>query len=62
MSWTIKSYRSKEKGCEFDGTPGGIDTEYNFGEYESDKMNPTHRCTSSNTSTTQHWFGAKYDV
>ena len=60
-SWTIRSYGSKEKGCEFDGTPGGINREYNFGEYGSDKMNPTH-CTSSNTSTTQHWFGAKYDV
>ena len=61
-SWTIRSYRSKEKGCEFDGTQGGIDAEYNFGEYGDGKMNPTHRCTSSNASTTQHWFGAKYDV
>ena len=61
-SWTIRSYGSKEKGCEFDGTPDGIKREYNFGDYGSDKMNPTHRCTSSNTSTTQHWFGAKYDV
>ena len=61
-SWTIRSYGSKEKGCEFDGTPGGMKREYNFGDYGSDKINPTHRCTSSNTSTTQHWFGAKYDV
>ena len=60
-SWTIRSYRTKEKGCEFDGTQGGIDAEYNFGEYGDGKVNPTHRCTSSNASTTQHWFGAKYD-
>ena len=62
IHWHIKSYKSKPKECEFDGKPGGIKVENSFGRYPDQKTNPNHRCSSSDTSTTQHWFGARYDV
>ncbi|XP_022805533.1 uncharacterized protein LOC111342696 [Stylophora pistillata] len=62
VHWHIKSYKSKEEGCAFDGKPGAIKGEKNFGQYLDIQRNPNHRCSSSDTSTTQHWFGAKYDV
>ena len=42
-------------GCDFDGHPGGIVNEDNFGEYGS--LNPAFRCSSSQTSTSQFWIG-----
>ncbi|XP_022791499.1 uncharacterized protein LOC111330812 [Stylophora pistillata] len=41
--------------CEFDGRPGGIDDEDNFGEYGH--VNSAFRCSSSSTSTTEFWIG-----
>ena len=60
-AWSIKSYQSKrEWGCDFDGSPEAIGSnERNFGHYEDGSVNTKHRCTSSPTSTTQYWFGAK---
>ena len=47
------------KSCQFTSAangsislPGGED---NFGEYYA--INPLHRCTSGNHTTTQWWFG-----
>lgn len=54
VSWHIESYDSILEDCEFDGIPGRIEGKTNFGEYDDFTMNPNHRCTSSNTSTTQH--------
>ena len=52
----LKSYESKSKPCDFDGKPnGGQQQERNFGVYEY--RNPTFRCSASNNSTTQYWFG-----
>ena len=61
-SWHIKSYSSIDAGCEFDGKPGGFRGEKNFGRFKSRYINQDHRCSFSSASTTQHWFGAKYDV
>ena len=61
-SWHIRSYNSKQEGCEFDGKPGGINYEKNFGDYGDRNINQNHSCTSSSTSTTQHWCGTRYDV
>ena len=60
-AWIIKSYQSKEFGCEFDGSPGASSHENNFGRYRDDTINANHRCTSSPASTTQHWFGTKHE-
>ena len=69
----IDSYYSKVKGCSFQpnnskacvGTGGcngqGEDNgkgEDNFGFYIC--INPLHRCSASNSSTTHTWFGGKY--
>ena len=61
-AWTMNSYQSKTLGCDFDGTPGATRNENNFGRYHSGSINPNHRCTSSDASTTQHWFGVKHDL
>ena len=42
-------------GCDFDGRPGAIVDEDNFGEYGF--QNPAFRCSSSQTSTSQFWIG-----
>ena len=62
VSWHIRSYNSIEFGCEFDGKPGGVPGEKNFGQFSKLYMNQDHRCSFSPASTTQHWFGAKCDV
>ena len=62
-SWHIWSYNSIEKRFKFDRRPGGlIDKEDSFGEYSCNDINQDHGCSFSTASTTQHWFGAKYDV
>ncbi|XP_058957778.2 uncharacterized protein [Pocillopora verrucosa] len=61
VSWHIKSYDSIKRGCEFDGKPGGVSDEKNFGKFDEHFLNPDHRCSFSPASTTQHWFGAKCD-
>merc|ERR1712098_1032831 len=43
--------------CKYDGTPGAVQSEDNFGLYGVNNVNEGFRCTSSPTSTTQHWFG-----
>ena len=58
-AWVIKSQPSK---CDFNGTSGAVKSENNFGRYFPGTTNPNHRCTSSPTSTTQHWFGVKHDL
>ncbi|KAL9952710.1 hypothetical protein ACROYT_G040002 [Oculina patagonica] len=62
MAWTIKSYKSKEHGCQFDGAPGGFNRESNFGRFSDVTTNIEHRCSSLPASTTQHWFGARHDL
>ena len=61
-AWTMNSYKSKTLGCDFDGAEGATGNENNFGRYHSGRINRNHRCTSSPTSTTQHWFGVKNDL
>ena len=46
---------STEKRCEFNATEGSVDTEDNFGFYA--QFNRQFRCTESDDSTTQYWFG-----
>jgi len=62
-AWSIKGYQSKRKwGCDFDGSPGAIsNNERSFGFYGDGTVNADHRCSSSPTATTQHWFGAKHE-
>ena len=55
-SWHISSYDSRNRGCEFDGTSGSVRGEQNFGLYRN--VNSAHRCSSAQTSTTQHWIGS----
>ena len=62
VSWHIRSYNSTQFGCEFNGKPGGVPDEKNFGKFHNKYINPDHRCSFSPASTTQHWFGAKCDV
>ena len=57
--WFINSYSSKENGCDFNGKPGMGRNEHNFGWYQDGKVNSNHRCSSSPSSTTEHWFGSK---
>ena len=42
--------------CEFSATVGAVSSEDNFGYYG--KFNPKFRCTQTDNSTTQWWFGA----
>lgn len=56
--WHINSQFSKGvAACEFDGEAGGVYGEQNFGLY--DGVNGNFRCTSSLSSTTQHWIGGE---
>ena len=57
--WFIDSYSSKGNGCQFNGKPGMGSSEHNFGWYQDGKVNPSHRCSFSPSSTTEHWFGSK---
>jgi len=43
------------EGCHFNGKAGAKGSEDNFGYYNV--VNPTFRCTSSPSATTQYWFG-----
>ena len=65
-AWFINSYSSKGNGCQFDGRPGRQDRpgsgEHNFGRYADGKVNHNHRCSASNSSTTEHWFGIKRNL
>ena len=60
VAWSVYSGLSKGRGCDFGEVQEVRRGEMNFGEYRS--VNPKHRCTSSNASTTQHWFGFKRDL
>ncbi|KAL9963769.1 hypothetical protein ACROYT_G027309 [Oculina patagonica] len=53
--WHINSELSASAGCQFNGQAGAVRYEQNFGFY--DHVNVNFRCTSSQTSTTQHWIG-----
>ena len=54
----IDSWKGNYYGCDFNGKPnGGMISEDNFGFY--DIRNPSFRCTSKVTSTTQYWIGGK---
>ncbi len=48
------SYRANSKNCEFKPTDS-VYSEDNFGLYSC--INQVHRCTSSQSATTQTWFG-----
>ena len=50
------SWYGAGNGCEFDGKPGAIESEDNFGLYSS--YNNAFRCTSSGDSTSQFWVGS----
>ena len=56
-AWFVNSFKSKEKECDFDGSVGAVNNENNFGRYHSAASDKKHRCSSSNLSTTQYWFG-----
>ena len=43
--------------CEFGSTSGAVASEDNFGYYRD--TNPSFRCSSSDDSTTNHWFGRR---
>ena len=60
-AWFVNSFKSKDKGCDFDGSSGAVDGENNFGMYHSGAINTNHRCSSSSSSTTQYWFGVKHE-
>jgi len=58
----VDSYHGSRIGCQLTSplagaviSPGGED---NFGFYQT--INPAHRCSSSNNSTTQWWIGEQY--
>ena len=57
--WQSDSYQfhtdSTLKLCQFDGFHGSVVNEDNFGYYLS--FNSAFRCTESQESTTQYWFG-----
>ncbi|PFX33985.1 hypothetical protein AWC38_SpisGene1206 [Stylophora pistillata] len=53
--WHINSALSAQlAGCQFNGVAGASPHEQNFGLYNY--VNPNFRCTSSQSSTTQHWI------
>lgn len=45
--------------CQFGKTLGFLDNEANFGGYWKNNVSSEFRCSSVNTSTTNHWFGGK---
>lgn len=47
---------SSHSGCNFNARSGAVSSEDNFGYYHT--INPKFRCTASDLSTTQWWFGA----
>ena len=51
----MDSWYGQDRGCEFNGRPGGKINEDNFGFYST--INPNFRCTFSNNSTSQFWLG-----
>ena len=54
--WHINSEMSSSlAGCQFNGKAGSVFVEQNFGLYNY--VNVNFRCTSSQSSTTQHWIG-----
>ena len=59
-AWNIGSSKSRPYNCQFDGTPGAVGSEDNFGWFRF--VNTNHSCSSSPNSTTQHWFGVKSDL
>lgn len=60
QAWRINSYGRQLYNCQFDGTPGAVINENNFGWFRF--VNANHSCSSSLNSTTQHWFGVKIDL
>ena len=48
---------SSHNKCEFGSTPGAVASEDNFGYYR--ETNPSFRCSSSDDSTTNNWFGRR---
>ena len=46
---------SSHGNCQFQLIKGAVIGEDNFGHYET--FNPVFRCTESDDSTTQYWFG-----
>ena len=53
---SIRSFQSKSYSCDFDGRPNGaVRNERNFGVYPY--YNPAFRCSATDDSTTQYWFG-----
>lgn len=57
----VDSYHGSKMGCQFSSafegavkSPGGED---NFGWYKT--ANPVHRCSSTDNSSTQWWFGER---
>ena len=61
FSLFIFSFTSKARGCDFDGRPNrGTSAEMNFRLYISPvNVNPFFRCSATEESTTQFWFGKK---
>ena len=51
------SYWSGKNGCQWDPSSGAVNSEDNFGYYQT--INPQHRCTENSLSTTQWWLGAE---
>ena len=51
------SHDSSYNRCEFGSSPGAVDSEDNFGQYGV--TNPNFRCSSSDHSTTNYWFGRR---
>ena len=60
-AWFVNSFKSKENECDFDGSLEAVDNENNFGRYHSGAINTNHRCSSSDPSTTQYWFGVTHE-
>lgn len=48
---------SSHNKCEFGSASGAVSAEDNFGHYWA--TNPSFRCSSSDDSTTNHWFGRR---
>ena len=56
--WHVNSQRSViEAGCEYNGEAGAVPQEQNFGLYVY--VNVNFRCTSEQSSNTQHWIGSR---
>ena len=55
------THRSDVNECGRGSTPHNIDGEQTFGRYKKGR-NPKFRCTSTNSSTTNYWFGHKLNL